>query len=235
LPARLIAFLLVLSLCACSAGEKPAQPQAADQDTAILAPPVVQENTMPDTTQYTTAVEPEPKRYTQPFTSEDFEDAALHIKRLPPSAFPDLPAPAREWLEKEGYSIPQSFESDEPHNVICGHFYEGETLDWAVLASRDLESRIIVFRGGIEPDTSIDSSYEDSGYLEGFGDGTMSFARLIESIDSSYIIINYKMNDKLFPIDHQGIENIQLDGFSTYALYQQRNEWYGLELIDPGD
>jgi len=202
------------------------------QDTAPITAPAVRDTTKP--TEDTAAVEPEPKRYEDPMTHDDFVDATKRVKRLPPSAFPDLPAPAREWLEKEGYSIPQSYYTRQPHNVIYGEFYTPDTLDLAVLASRNLESRVIVFRRGVEPDTMCDSPTEDVGYMKGNGD-YIEFSRLIVPAESGYLTAKYKIDKTMLPLKHQGIKVVELDGFSTYTLYHAKNEWYGLELIDAGD
>jgi len=242
MPARLIILLLALSLCACSAGEKPAQQQATApdtivparsmaQDTAPITAPAVRDTTKP--TEYTAAVEPEPKRYTRPFTDEDFMGAATRVKRLPPSAFPDLPAPAREWLEKEGYKIPQSWHTEESHNAFWGDFFKAGTKDWAVLASRNLESRIIVFIRGVEPDTVPNTLEKDIDYLRRYGE-YIEYGRIIEMIDSSYITEYYAKMENAIPITHQGIYVVGKNG-SPFALYSYEQTWHMLPLHDEGD
>ncbi|MCE5270189.1 hypothetical protein LLH00_02785, partial [bacterium] len=155
------------------------------------------------------------------------------VKRLPPSAFPDLPAPAREWLEKEGYTIPQSNYTRNPHNVIYGSFYVADTLDWAVLASRDLESRVIVFRRGVEPDTSTKTLTQDLDYMQGNGP-YIEFQRYIEAVDRSYIASGFKLEQEALPLDHEGIEISKLDRWS-YVLYQYNGQWYKISESDEDD
>jgi hypothetical protein len=59
------------------------------------------------------------------------------IKRLPPSAFPQLPPSLRQALEQRGCRIPQLWGGwlTKRHNVIRGAFLEKNRIDWAVLCS----------------------------------------------------------------------------------------------------
>ena len=72
----------------------------------------------------------------------------LPVKRLPPSAFPELPRRIVRELEAEGCAIPQPDETlagSGQYNVIRGEFVRKGQRDWAVLCSRDGQSAIRVF------------------------------------------------------------------------------------------
>ncbi|MCE5270190.1 hypothetical protein LLH00_02790 [bacterium] len=233
MPGRLIFFLLALCLCACSPGEKPAQQPAAAPDTATQVRKIMQDTSAAQASVEAAAVALEPKCDTCPSMDEDYIEAAERIKRLPPSAFPDLPTPAREWLEKEGYSIPQSWHTEEAHNAFWGDFFKAGAEDWAVLASRNLESRIIVFIGGVEPDTLPNTLEKDISYLRTYGQ-YLEYGRMIDVIDSSYIAEYKEKSDNSIPITHQGIYVVGKDG-SSYALYNYEQTWHMLPLQDEGD
>ena len=80
----------------------------------------------------------------------------------------------------------------------------------------------------------LDSFSEDISYVKGNGD-FIEFSRLIIPADTAYIILKDTVDATFFPIDHQGIKDVELDGFSTYTLYYCKNDWHGLDLKDPGD
>ena len=68
-----------------------------------------------------------------------------------PEQFPQLPQAARGYLIANRYSIPQvglGSTRRGPGNAIRGQFYGKGREDWAVLASKDGISRILVFREG---------------------------------------------------------------------------------------
>ncbi|MCE5272694.1 hypothetical protein LLH00_15545 [bacterium] len=161
--------------------------------------------------------------------------AAEALKRLPPSAFPDLPEGIRIWMEKEGYTVPQVYGDDEPHNVISGQFYQTGVTDWALLASKDLKSRLFIFRGGTELDSSLAGPCKETGYMQGFGDGILGFSWYISTADSAYILSQFKSYDRdeepPFPIEHDGIEDGFMDKAST-VLYHREGEWHELPGAD---
>src|ERR671937_183045 len=74
-----------------------------------------------------------------------WEAADAAVLRLPPAAFPQLPRNIVRYLQARGCTVPQTFVSAEPHNVISGEFARRGQTDWAVLCSRGREPSIIVF------------------------------------------------------------------------------------------
>jgi hypothetical protein len=71
------------------------------------------------------------------------------IKRLPPSAFKDLPALIVRQLTARGCTIPQVVSDTGaypvPNNVIHGEFATKGQTDWAVLCSKSGKSTLLVF------------------------------------------------------------------------------------------
>ena len=65
----------------------------------------------------------------------DWGRADRDIRRLPPSAFPQLPANLVQDLQRRGCTIPQAHHKKQPHNVIKGEFAKPGQTDWAVLCS----------------------------------------------------------------------------------------------------
>ena len=102
-------------------------------------------------------------------------------------------------------------------------------MDWAVLASKYLESRIIVFRGGTVPDTSSKTLVQDLDYMEGNGP-YIEFQRYIEAVDSNYIAKGFKLEKETLPLEHEGIEISKLDRWS-YVLYRHNGKWY--KFVEP--
>jgi hypothetical protein len=68
-------------------------------------------------------------------SQRSWEDADRQIVRLPPKAFPELPAKLRVDLERRGCTIPQVPVVNGRHNVIKGEFSKAGQTDWAVLCS----------------------------------------------------------------------------------------------------
>ena len=85
------------------------------------------------------------------------------IRRLPVSAFPDLPRPVAEELSRRGCLIPQSYEAHGPENVIHGSFERAGSTDWAVLCSaQGSVSLLAFFSGALESPVTLASASETS-------------------------------------------------------------------------
>ncbi|MCE5272515.1 hypothetical protein LLH00_14645 [bacterium] len=86
------------------------------------------------------------------FNPRDWEENkdTLYVRRLPPAAFPDLPEPVRQELERRHITVPQSYSEQEGElqNVIKGRFTDPEHTDWAVYCMDGDSSYILVFPDG---------------------------------------------------------------------------------------
>jgi hypothetical protein len=91
------------------------------------------------------------------------------IKRLSPSAFPELPSAVRRALNLRGCSVPQSFLTG-PHNVIKGEFARPGQTDWAVLCSVNGVSGILVFWNGSPDRPAAIAPQPDANSVQGITD-----------------------------------------------------------------
>jgi hypothetical protein len=142
-----------------------------------------------------------------PSASEQADSLTL---RLPPSAFPKLPAPVRAYLQARGFRVPQPFCSRSA-NVISGQFAHRGQTDWAVLASRGRVSTILVFWGGATRVVDTLASCPDRTYLQAIESGEIGFSRCITPTTRREIRGLYDAfaggTRPGFPIDHDGIED----------------------------
>ena len=126
---------------------------------------------------------------------------------------------------KGGYTIPQCSDHPGPHNVISGEFKVSGKKDWAVLASKNGVSSIIIFWGGVTKDTSHLLAARDIGYLQG-GEHEIEYSRLIKVVDKGRISKNKNIlgDRSTMLIDHDGIEDFFWNKASAiYYLY--KGDW----------
>src|SRR5437867_10612883 len=114
-----------------------------------------------------------------------------YIVRLPPAAFPELPANLVQELQRRGCTVPQEAfsklvssdakkrNSKEPNNVIKGEFARPGQTDWAVLCSVEGVSTILVFWNGSENNPAALVPAADSNYVQGAGGDQWAYSRWI--------------------------------------------------------
>ena len=167
-------------------------------------------------------------------TSQDkWERAEREIKRLPPSAFTELPAAVLKQLEAQGCIVPQGFDRPAPHNVIRGQFARKGQSDRAVLCSKKGSSTILVFWGKPTKCRSELALTEDRNFLQEIGNGRIGYSRMIASAGADYILEHHKRygGPKPPPLDHQGIEDAFL-GKASVVHYCYRGKWLRLTGAD---
>src|SRR5258707_11581560 len=98
--------------------------------------------------------------------AEDFLIAESLATRLPPNVFHMLPKRIIKVLERGGYEIPQSWADTLPHNVISGEFRKKGQQDWAVLASKNHQTSIIIFWNSSDTDTVHLGQEPDLTYMQ---------------------------------------------------------------------
>jgi hypothetical protein len=106
--------------------------------------------------------------------------AERSILRLPPAAFPELPAPVQQALERDGCRIPQREEGEALRTIVSGEFARAGQTDWAVICSRQNRSSIRVFWGGAPACPAMIGTAEDSRFLKPLPSGELEFARELE-------------------------------------------------------
>lgn len=157
------------------------------------------------------------------------------IKRLPPSAFPELPSAIRQALERRNCAIPQIWEGwkQRRHNVIRGAFLKKRQIDWAVLCSIAGKSTILVFPPGSSQPSAELASADDKSFVQEVEPGRFGFSRAINATGRKRILEYYEEygGPRPPPLDHQGIN----DAFAEKASvihYFYNGEWLELQGAD---
>jgi hypothetical protein len=153
--------------------------------------------------------------------------------RLQPSAFPQLPKGIVNYLEKEGYTIPQCCQDSNPHNVISGFFAKAAQRDWAVLASRNRVSAILVFWNGSDRQPAVVDPVRDRSFLQQIREDSVGFSRTISVAHKDFIVrhLDSYEGTKPLPIDHEGIEDTFVDKASGVHYYD-KGKWLQLPGLD---
>jgi hypothetical protein len=135
------------------------------------------------------------------------------IRRLPPTAFPELPKNLATELKHRGCTIPQPY-TDRKDNVIRGEFAKPGQTDWAVLCSTRGSTSLLVFWNGKTTNPLVLAEYSD--------DPHRIFDWFIQPVDRKSIIGHYRAygGPKPPPIDHQGIESGG-EKMSVFLYYYQ--------------
>jgi hypothetical protein len=107
-------------------------------------------------------------------------EADHRVRRLPPSAFPELPKKINQELERRGCTIPQVPSDKKPHNVISGEFTGKGRTDWAVLCSLNRVSTILIFRNASEREPLEIAPQADADSLQRGGGTAIEYSRAIE-------------------------------------------------------
>jgi hypothetical protein len=162
-----------------------------------------------------------------------WEVAEKNIKRLLPESFPQLPQNIKSYLNKNDFTIPQSYLSEKPHNVIHGEFKMKGIKDWAVLASKNGISTIIVFWGGSDTNFTEIAKESDTNNLQGIGENKIAFSRYIGIVEKQEIWKYYKEFGGVRPpkIKHQGIADC-IDEKASVILYFYKEKFIELQGAD---
>jgi hypothetical protein len=165
---------------------------------------------------------------------QDWDRAEREIRRLSPSAFPDLPMAIRADLARRGCLIPQPFSARRPENVIRGRFTSASQRDWAVLCSIAGTSSILVFRAGSVTDVAELQPFPDRTFLQVIGDNfAVGYSRAIGVADARFIREHHRQygGPEPPPLDHDGIDDIFVEKGSS-VWYWYRGQWLKLQGAD---
>lgn len=155
--------------------------------------------------------------------------AILHyrIRLLPPTSFPALPQPVADQLSRRQCMIPQTFEAQQPENVIQGQFRGPGSHDWAALCSSSGSTTLYVFFGGqfdapVALRSQSDSSWlgaepASSVYGSAWGIATLPAAEIRSSPQLRHAAL----------IDHDAIDDAHLE-HSHIIRYHQAGKWLTL-------
>lgn len=155
------------------------------------------------------------------------------IDYLSPRSFPELPGNITAFLEEQGFTIPQCYLFEKPVNVISGAFAKPGQVDWAVLASKDGISSILVFWGGATENAAQLAPKPDNAYLQQTSGAQKSFSRLIRAVDREFIVRHAEAygGPEVPEIDHEGIEDAFFEKASI-VHYLHEGSWLELTGAD---
>jgi hypothetical protein len=164
--------------------------------------------------------------------SRRFDAAEKQIRRLPPSAFPDLPSVVRKELESRHCTVPQDELSSHPgqkSNVIHGALSSVDSFDWAVLCSRGGYSSVLAFRQGDEYHPLAFARSIDKNALEGLGGNRIGYTRRIAPVDPDYVKTFYRQNKerKPIPVEHQAVSDASIEKLEA-IYYFRRGNWIAI-------
>ena len=153
---------------------------------------------------------------------------SYQIRLLPVDSFPELPPEMASELKRRGCMIPQSFEAQQPENVIEGAFRAPGSSDWAALCSVNGVTTLYVFFAG-QADAPIGlRSQPDTAWLGAepgsdiFGSAWGINVRTAEDLSESRQL----RGEARF--DHDGIEDAHLEHAAT-VHYWQSGQWLVLK------
>jgi hypothetical protein len=154
------------------------------------------------------------------------------VRRLPPSAFPNLPPAVRQQVEARGCEIPQeAFDwGNKVNNVIAGEFAQRGQKDWAILCSKGGNSSILVFWGKPTSCSSEIRAEEDAKYLQGDGTGRFVYSRGIRAVNEAQLR-GYADHPPAGLMKHQGIEDA-FTGKASTVVYCVEGEWKDIAAAD---
>ena len=169
----------------------------------------------------------------RPPTPEDWQKAERDIKRVPPSAFKELPMAIVKQLEARGCTIPQAADISEPHNVIRGEFAQSGQMDWAVLCSKEGKSSILIFWQKPTACSSELPASEDKFWLQGLGQGRIGYSRKITAVGKKYVLDHFRTYGGPTPpaLDHEGIDDAFVEKASV-VHYCHQGKWLDLQGAD---
>jgi hypothetical protein len=160
----------------------------------------------------------------------DWNKANLEVNRLSPEIFNILPKKIQNYLKSNNYLIPQTYDEKKPHNVISGQFIKEGQKDWAVLASKNFSSSILIF---LNSNTGKENIIEilpekDINYLQVIGENKIGFSRRILSVNKDKLAMDE--NDLSYyhqeygdenppPVTHDGICDSFVDKGSVIYYY----------------
>jgi hypothetical protein len=159
--------------------------------------------------------------------------AERDIPRVAPWTYRGLPRRIAGYLDRHGYTIPQSYETERQHNAVRGQFDADRTLDWAVLASRGGYSQILVFWGGSVARITELNRRSDANYTGDVGGGQIGYSRLISVVGRQYILERYRRygGPKPPPIRHEAIDD-GYTGKASAVYYFDGRRWHALQGAD---
>lgn len=159
--------------------------------------------------------------------------AEREIRRLTPQTCRGLPRSVSHYLRRHGYTIPQSYDRQELHNVVRGRFDGDAAPDWAVLGSRGGSSEILVFWAGSAARVTRLARRPDFGYLQTVGEERIGYSRSISVVGQQYVLDHFRAygGPKPLPIRHDALDDAFVEKASA-VYYFDGVRWHKLQGAD---
>lgn len=153
------------------------------------------------------------------------------IRRLPVSAFPDLPRSTALELERRGCWIPQSWQAHHPENVVRAALERSSSQDWAVLCSADGNVSLLVFFASAPEHAQVLATAREADRLElRETNGTLEFAWGIDPASPEQVReAQSGLAHKAPRSNHDALADMRIDRQTQYH-YFTGGAWTLLEL-----
>ena len=160
-------------------------------------------------------------------------EASGKIRRLPVSAFPELPASVAAVLRARNCTVPQPEGEGAPRNVIRGEFFTKGETGWAVLCSINNSTALLAFRNDRDTNPHTVTTSQDQSYLQGLGGDKTGYSHQIAPADRDFILRHHRAygGPEPPPIDHHGIDDAFL-GKASGTWYFHAGKWQRLQGAD---
>jgi hypothetical protein len=136
---------------------------------------------------------------------------AAPVSRLEPSSFTAVPAAVRVGLARQGCTVPQTYLTRKPQNVVRGSFTRPKAKEWAALCSVGGASEILVFSMASSQPLARFAKAQDENFIQTVAPGRSGFSRQLRAVPSSVRGLS-------------GVEDAFVEKASTVWVYE-RCQW----------
>lgn len=160
------------------------------------------------------------------------DELLVHVRRLPPDSFPQLPNTVRATLITRLCAVPQAYRP--AHNVVSGSFTAKGTVEWAVLCSVRDTSQILVISATTGAVVDSLGKGPDSFWIQGGVGDTWDFSRILSVVPVT-ALQDWRVDEDgqpvPQPVDHDAIGEGFMDKYAE-AFYRARGRWYRVQTAD---
>lgn len=156
----------------------------------------------------------------------------VHVRRLPPDSFPQLPNPVRTAMITRLCAVPQVY--GPAHNVVSGSFTAKGTVEWAVLCSVRDTSQILVISATTGAVVDSLGKGPDSFWIQGGVGETWDFSRILSVVPMAAMQDLRRDEDGHAipqPVDHDAIGEGFMDKYAE-AFYRANGRWHRVSTAD---
>ncbi|HLJ75934.1 MAG TPA: hypothetical protein VKT75_00900 [Acidobacteriaceae bacterium] len=163
----------------------------------------------------------------------DGRRVVYRIRLLPVASFPDLPPEVASVLDRIGCMIPQTFEAQQPENVIEGAFRAPASRDWAALCSVHGRTTLYVFFDGHYNSPEPLRSQADTLWLGAEPGSSVYGSAWGIAVRGVADLRQNRQWHGAAHFDHDAIEDARLER-STSLHYWQMGEWLPFGVNEQG-